>query len=216
MQTIDIFPTIADLIGVDIPWEVDGLAAGSERSAIAMTPSCSGSFPTAEIPTGPIHRGRRRRGFEEMLDMAYPPLDPDDPLRTLHDRSGYGQLVGRRFEPTGKIAEDTFQVDDLDRLLRTYEVSIVLTGTVAGGRVDEDAVAAIADGRIVAVSPVVHRNIGGSAFACSSRSTAAPVSASSASPSCAGPSCSTVGGSATADSSGPGASPRTMAPPTGA
>ena len=41
----------------------------------------------------------------------------------------------------------------------------MLTGTVAGGRVDEDAVVAVADGRIVAVSPVVFRNIGGSAFA---------------------------------------------------
>ena len=30
MQSIDIVPTIADLIGVDIPWEVDGLAAGSD------------------------------------------------------------------------------------------------------------------------------------------------------------------------------------------
>ena len=79
--------------------------------------------------------------------------------------SGYGELVGRPFAPTGEIAGDTFEVDDLDRLLRTFEVPIVLTGTVEGGRVDEDAVAAVADGRIVAVSPVVHRNIGGPAFA---------------------------------------------------
>ena len=50
-------------------------------------------------------------------------------------------------------------------MLRKFERPLVLTGTVDGGRVDEDAVAAIADGRIVAVSPVVFRNIGGAAFA---------------------------------------------------
>ena len=42
---------------------------------------------------------------------------------------------------------------------------MVLTGTVAGGRVGDDAVVAVVDDRVAAVAPVVFRNIGGSAFA---------------------------------------------------
>ena len=73
----------------------------------------------------------------------------------------------------------------------------MLTGTVEGGRVDEDAVVAVADGRIVAVSPVVFRNIGGSAFALLLPLDGSAGSARSAWPSCAEPSSSTAAGSST-------------------
>jgi hypothetical protein len=166
MQTIDILPTIADLIGVDIPWEVDGLAAGSEAQRDRGDTKLLRRFPTRADPDPePSTEVDGSDGFEEMLELAYPPLDPSDPLRALYSLSGYGELVGQPFEPTGEIDVDSFEVDDLERLLRTFELPFVLTGTVAGGEVGEDAVAAVADGRIVAVSPVVPRNVGGPAFA---------------------------------------------------
>jgi hypothetical protein len=166
LQTIDILPTIADLIGVELPWEVDGLAAGSEAQRDRGATKLLRRFASGDDPDPePSTEVDGADGFAAMLALAYPPTDPTDPLRPLHARSGHGDLVGQPFAPTDEIPGDTFEVDDLDRLLRTYEVPIVLTGTVDGGREGEDAVAAVADGRVVAVSPVVHRNIGGAAFA---------------------------------------------------
>ena len=166
VQTIDIVPTIADLIGVEIPWEVDGLAAGGQAQLDRDDTKLLRRFETPEDPAPvPSTEVDGDEGFAAMLELANPPRDPDDPLQALYDRSGFGDLVGRPSEPTGEIDGDTFEVDDLDEMLRRFELPFVLTGTVDGGREGEDAVAAVADGRIVAVSPVVHRNLGGAAFA---------------------------------------------------
>jgi hypothetical protein len=167
MQTIDVVPTIADLIGVDIPWHVDGLAAGSDaqlargdQKVFRRIRDTADPNPSAEVEVDGA------AGFADMLTMSYPAIGPDDdPLAALHALSGHPELIGQPYEPDGEIASDTFAVDDLDRLLSEEELVVVLTGTVAGGEVDEDAVVAVVEDRVAAVGPVVFRNIGGAAFA---------------------------------------------------
>jgi hypothetical protein len=167
VQTIDIVPTIAELVGLELPWRVDGLAAGSDaqrgRGETKPFSSLSGQLSTEDERIFAIDASE---GLAEVLDLAYPTVgEGDDLLAPLHSLSGHGALVGQTFEPDGQIASSTFDVDDLERLQDGDERPFVLTGTVEGGVVGEDAVVAVADDRIVAVSPVVFRNIGGSAFA---------------------------------------------------
>jgi hypothetical protein len=167
VQSIDVVPTIADLIGAELPWAVDGVAVGSDeqkdRGHAKVFSTLSGTFHTE---SGEVLEVDDRRGLARVLDLAFPPVgEGGDLLAPLHERSGHGELVGQPFEPDGDAPDDTFAVDDLDRLQGGDDLPLLITGTVAGGVVDEDAVAAVADGRIVAVSPVVFRNIGGPAFA---------------------------------------------------
>jgi hypothetical protein len=166
VQTIDILPTMAHLIGVDLPWPVDGVAAGSadqrERGERKLLHTLAGP---GVYESGELLEVDGRR-FAEVLRSAFPPVgDGTDLLAPLHELSGHGELVGQPFEPDGAVPSDTFEIDDLDRLLRGEDLPLLITGSVAGGSVDEDAVVAVSDGRIVAVSPVVFRNIGGAAFA---------------------------------------------------
>lgn len=167
VQTIDIVPTIADLIGAEIPWSVDGFVIGSaeqlDRGDRKVLSKLAGTYG---VESGDLLEVDASEGFAEVLDLAFPPVgDGGDLLSPLHQLSGHADLIGRPFEPDGEVDEGTFEVDDLDRLERGDELPLVITGTVDDGIVDEDAVAAVADGRIVAVSPVVFRNIGGPAFA---------------------------------------------------
>ena len=167
VQSIDVMPTIADLIGAELPWAVDGLVIGSDeqldRGDEKIFSKLAGSY---YVESGDLFEVDAAAGFEQMLDLAFPPVGDDgDLLAPLNERSGYGELVGQPFEPDGEVPADTFAVDDLDRLQGGDELPLLITGTVAGGVVGEDAIVAVADGRIVAVSPVVFRNIGGSAFA---------------------------------------------------
>ena len=167
MQTIDIVPTIADLIGVDIPWEVDGLAAGSEAQRDRDDTKLLRQFPNRADPDPvPSTEVDGAAGFAEMLDLAYPPLDPDDPLRRAPwpVRPRRADRADRSSPPARSPATPSRSTTSTGCSARSSCRSCSPAPST-GGRVDEDAVAAVADGRIVAVSPVVHRNIGGPAFA---------------------------------------------------
>ena len=73
MQTIDIVPTIADLVGVDIPWDVDGLAAGSEAQLARGDAKQLHRFASRSDPDPvPITEVDGSDGFAAMLDLAYP------------------------------------------------------------------------------------------------------------------------------------------------
>ncbi len=167
-RRIDIVPTIADLIGVDIPWEVDGLAAGSDAQ-LARDDQKLFRRITNNADPDPSHDVEvdGAAGFADMLELAFPSLGPDDdPL------AGALRAVGTRRAGRAAVRADRRDLAATRSRSMTStgcrseeQLVVVLTGTVAGGRVDEDAVVAVVDDRIVAVSPVVFRNIGGSAFA---------------------------------------------------
>lgn len=166
VQSIDIVPTIAALLGIEIPWDVDGAAIGSAAAAArggrkefyrVQSGADPGPTQTLDIDGA--------EGLTAMLALAYPAVGPDeDPVAALYERSGRGDLIGEEYRPTGEVASGTLVVDDLDRLADGEEAVVVLTGLVGDGGEAEYVVASV-DGRIVAVSPVVQRNLGGAAFA---------------------------------------------------
>ena len=73
-RTTDILPTIADILGVEVPWKTDGrsLLAGAATAPTsgprpatswsATTKSSSSAAPSPRAPDRPFRRGRRRAG----------------------------------------------------------------------------------------------------------------------------------------------------------
>lgn len=167
VQSIDLLPTLASLVGVDVPWPVDGvvagaddMAAGGDHKLFRRFESFADAHPSSDMDVDGAE------GFAAMLDLAFPAIGPDDdPISALSGLSGQGDLVGQEYPATMDLPRDTFAVDDLSRLLDSDERVLVLTGTVDDGDHRGEHVVAALDGRIVAVSPVVDRPNGGPAFA---------------------------------------------------
>ena len=167
VQSIDVLPTLASLIGVEIPWSVDGvdvagdeLAARGDRKSFWRFETVADPHPSSDVEVDGA------AGFATMLDMAFPAVGPDDDpdQRPVHPvRTGRARRRGLP-SPPPRSTGDAIAVDDLDRLLDSDEPVLVLTGTVDDERGADHVVAAL-DGRIVAVSPVVERADGGPAFA---------------------------------------------------
>ena len=166
VESIDVLPTLAALLGVEIPWDVDGIdvADGVELAQRGDTKEFRRFTSDADPTPASDLEVDGAAGFAAMLDLWFPPIGPaDDPIAALHTLSGRGDLVGQPFEPTRESGASV-AVDELDRLLEEDLPVLVLTGTVDdGGR--GDYVVASLDGEIIAVSPVIERNIGGRAFA---------------------------------------------------
>jgi hypothetical protein len=166
VESIDVLPTLAAAIGVDLPWPVDGADADSDEVAGRDDEK---SFHRFESTADPGPAGELTvdgaAGFAAVLDLAFPPVVAGaDPILGLYAQADRGDLVGQPFLPTGAVDGDTFDVDDRDRLLRSDDRVLVLTGLVDDAGRGDHVVAAL-DGEIIGVSPVIQRNIGGRAFA---------------------------------------------------
>ena len=94
VQAVDIVPTVADLLGIDIPWDVDGIPAdraAAERDDTKHLAdynrgelSDAGGLPLAELD-GPVH-------FVEVL--AADAVEHDGP-DGVWKRTAHGELFGR-------------------------------------------------------------------------------------------------------------------------
>lgn len=131
-QSIDILPTLADMLEVKLPWPVDGRSLlGPPR---APTTKTMVPFNQNRVPTD--HRGRieidAQRGFRELL-ASPPAYHGNDALAWL--RTGpYQDLVGRRARDidTGTAASVTATLDDstLDYRPDAEIVNILVRATV--------------------------------------------------------------------------------------
>jgi hypothetical protein len=104
-ESIDVFPTIADVVGAEIPWKVDGQSLrGPERENDVRRMYQWGEHalepPTALKPTD----GKEYLEFDGAEGLAAVKAtravrpDPDAALRIYRDNE-YGKLVGREAEP---------------------------------------------------------------------------------------------------------------------
>jgi hypothetical protein len=166
VQSVDVLPTLAAAIGVDVPWEVDGVdAAGDEAAARGDDKPFHRFHSPADPGQTEDLTVDGAAGFAAMLALAPPPVSADaDPVLGLYAAADRGDLVGQPYVATGEVDADTFELDDRDRLLGSEERVLVLTGLVDDGGRGDHVVAAL-DGEIVAMSPVIDRSVGGRAFA---------------------------------------------------
>jgi Sulfatase len=158
VRSIDVVPTIADVLGMELPEEVDGTSVLDERrrrdDEVRLLDWGPSDLPTDDDGYATLDG---EAGYEAVLESPRPAAG-DDPDLALHRHGRYGSLVGRRLDdldvaaPTPWLAEVNPPgarrvVDDPRR-----QVPVYVVGKLPGGP-DVD-VAVAANGVVGAVAPV--------------------------------------------------------------
>ena len=162
VQTIDLMPTLAALLGIDIPWSVDGIAVTNERRPDDQKRFHLVSFdggPIGPTEVGPATAFDGAEVFAEALERNVDTLFlADNPDHRIYDIDEAGELVGARVDgvtarPPSSLSvtlddpEALAGVDPPSGVLRTH-----LVGRVDGlGPDDQITVAIGLNGRIAAV-----------------------------------------------------------------
>lgn len=156
VEATDLLPTVADLLDVELPYEVDGASAVSD-------PDTSGQkrYQRIQNPFQPepdaLLAVDTEANLARLLAEDWPVVPVDDPVAAFYDRYPMGALVGRATDDLDVVPGDggTATVADLDALTDGGDgpVAAYVSGTVGGG-VPADAWVVLAlDGTVAAVSP---------------------------------------------------------------
>ncbi len=158
VRSIDVVPTIADLLDVEIPWPVDGRSVLGPPGPDVPVELDLTNVDTVEPQSG---TGRARldgaAGFAETLASAAATAGGDPDLR-LYRIGRYGALVGQRAEPLiGRDADDhTAFVDGLDAFTDVDTTAPRIPWASVHGHVPGlttgQPLAIVANGTVVAVS----------------------------------------------------------------
>ncbi|CAN5834367.1 hypothetical protein BH23ACT2_BH23ACT2_08000 [soil metagenome] len=157
LMAVDLLPTLAEAIGVEVPWEVDGHPAGSPEIAargdakemVALTEGFRGAI------SGMIEFDSARRPLVE--DRLIGPITEDAPsLGGLVDRIGAAELLGTPvddLEPTPGGSAAVVSIDDL----RTPRPDAPVIGGIQGVvdvPADQGTILVAIDGSIVTAAPL--------------------------------------------------------------
>jgi hypothetical protein len=159
LETVDLLPTVADLLGVHIPWRIDGVSARGEGRA---DDAPKHFFQSEVVPFGvtPGEPGEvdPAEGWAEVLRRSIP-----EALRGGGPLDGYRvgprpELVGRSVDelPVGPTSDVRAVVDDADRYTdvdpRSAKIPALVTGHLEGAP-DGSLVVLSVGGRVAAVVP---------------------------------------------------------------
>ena len=166
-ETVDVVPTVADVVGADLPWSVDGVSLLAEPEARpARTVDWSGNSIEGEDGVATVDRDDN---FALVLAAEGPaagaPADDPDALLRL---GPYGALVGAEVDPAWIDAAEPGP-----EMTTRYSAN----GTVPAGATElpafaegewrgatSDWVAVVVDGTIAGIGPVLEDGQGGWAF----------------------------------------------------
>jgi hypothetical protein len=151
-RTIDVLPTVASLLGIELPWEVDGQSLIDEsREEVSLNVRAkAGGAVTLDDP---------QRGVGEAIDRLFATFGGTDESLDLFSFGGYDSLSGR---PTVLLPSDSSglvaRVEESWRFDHVVPELGFLPGFVHGtiaGDVDSDTHVAIAlNGSVQTVVPV--------------------------------------------------------------
>lgn len=120
--TVDILPTVADVLGIDVPWQLDGRSLRGRPRAEGARPmldwDLNGDYPSGDAQFVQVDG---KAGFEEVLH-AQVSIAGGDPSLKLYRVGPYGGFVGepvtalRSGRPSGRSAsvKDAANWDDVD------------------------------------------------------------------------------------------------------
>ncbi|HEX8804217.1 MAG TPA: sulfatase-like hydrolase/transferase, partial [Acidimicrobiales bacterium] len=117
VMSIDIVPTVADLLGTDVPWHLDGVPveeAGERDPGVKYVDDDQDNYWRAE-PGETVVRIDGREGFRRVLAADPVPAEGPD---AVYVRTEHGGLFGRAVDElaVGSERAGTVAVDDLGRL----------------------------------------------------------------------------------------------------
>ncbi len=140
-QSVDVLPTIAAVLGVEIPWHVDGQDVLSPKRRERHVTVAKDHGKRFVVPTAQL-AARREAALRRQLAL----LGSDEPTASLYAIGPYRSLLGKRLDSLSIHSGPKVELDDLDSSTDPVQVS----GRVASGIHD---VAIATAGRIVAVVP---------------------------------------------------------------
>jgi hypothetical protein len=166
MRTIDIVPTVADILGVDIGWDVDGIPASSDEPRDDKRRF----YRWDRFSDLPLEEGQDysvidgKTGFAAMM-ADEPWAVSGDPDYWLYRFGEWGDLVGTPVDDLelGEPADFTFELDDPSREFKNVDFSFedvdldgeiiptYIAGTIAS-RDDVDIAVAL-NGRVAGWGP---------------------------------------------------------------
>ena len=146
VQTVDILPTIADVLGVEVPWRVDGTSLFEAREGEPFLLVGDGGRFTAD----PQALAARREGsLRRQVALFGDGLYGIGPNPGLLDR----RLDELTVQPLGTAHAELDQAEELEAVdLAAEEIPARLTGTISGGANTGRSLAVALGGRIVAVA----------------------------------------------------------------
>jgi hypothetical protein len=162
-QSFDVLPTVADLLGTEVPWDVEGssLLGRDDGSAASTTADRRYyRFPNRHFPEDEaILTIDGEDTFATLLDQDPAPFSADDPLGSFYAASPVGDLYGREVADldVGSAVDATASVEDLHVLAEggAHAVPAYVGGGIADPTVGNDAwIVAAIDGTVVGVSPL--------------------------------------------------------------
>jgi hypothetical protein len=136
-RTTDIVPTIADAVQVQLPWHVDGRSLLGPRPVERKVVLIKDKGRRYVVPAP-----RLQRLHEQALRREVALFGSDQPLATIFAVGPDRKLLGHSFEGGSRVTD----LDPVDRSSPVVQVS----GRAPGAR----SVVVVAQGRVVAVTPV--------------------------------------------------------------
>jgi hypothetical protein len=156
-ETIDVLPTIADVLDIDVPWPIDGRSLfGAPRDPATKVFRTAPMFPNGADDYREVTLDGPRL-FAEMLASPLLAHDPDGVDAAILRSGPYGELIGRSVHAVASGLPDTRTavIDDLDAygdVDLTQPLPALVRGRLEDGDGDETVVVAV-NGTIAGVSP---------------------------------------------------------------
>jgi hypothetical protein len=118
LMTIDVVPTIADLLGLEMSWDADGAPAGSPaitaRAGIKRIDSFGGLSRVRLVESLEFDDRRRYGGVSRRAIGAL--TDPDDPLSALNATLGLEDIIGVDLSELTTSTAGEVMIRELDAL----------------------------------------------------------------------------------------------------
>jgi len=158
VEEVDVLATVADLIGLELPWPTDGISAAGTRRRDPRTKTFV-RLPSLLQPQGAARIDLdARAGFDAMLEGWLTTAGSGDVDMGVLRSGPHGDMIGRSLTAFARAAPDrrVARVDARDAF-RSVDTGgplpAFVRGTLEGGREGETVVVAL-NGIIAGVSPV--------------------------------------------------------------
>jgi hypothetical protein len=160
LTTVDVLPTIADVLDIDIPWDIDGRSAFAPPRTDTTKRMYQADYRASGVLAGRPYEIDAEEGWQHVLDRSIEELLPRGPASADERWYAVGphpELVGvRASDASARLTEVRSELDDASRMddvdTGSGEVPALVRATVPGAS-PGDPIAIAVDGRIAAVVP---------------------------------------------------------------